>query len=804
MTTLSPDSQRWRLRARGAVQGVGFRPWVLQQAQGLGLSGWVRNDAQGVLAELQGAPAALADMAARWRACPLPLARVLAVEQTALAPLAEAAERGLRILPSEHGAALATGLPPDSAPCAACLDELFNPADRRHRHAFINCTHCGPRFSVTRALPYDRPQTSLAGFAMCPACAAEYANPLDRRHHAQPIACPVCGPQLALWDAQGQPLDVGQDPLSAAVARLRAGQVLAVKGVGGYHLVADARQPAVLARLRTAKQRQHKPFALLVPNAASARRWVQLDEDEAALLASPARPILLLPCQPGVAAAHPAIAPGLNDWGLGLPSSPLQWLLLHEALGRPAGAAWREAPHALLWLFTSANAGGEPLVHTEDQALAQLPGLADALLVHDRPIVSPLDDSVRRPLGRTTLGGLHAPFVRRARGHVPEPVALPGVAMDAPSVLATGGWLKNTICLTRGNEAFVSAHVGDLGAAGPRRLLVEAVDRLRQFLGVQPVAVAHDLHPDFFSSQHAQALAAHWGVPALPVQHHVAHGAAVLAEHGHTGPALALVLDGTGLGTDGQVWGGELLRLDPGARMVRLAHLPGLPLPGGDRAAAEPWRIGAALLCALGRGDEVAQRFAAEPAATMLGRLLAAGKAPQTSSAGRLFDAAAALIAGVHHNSHEAHAAMQLEALANRAAGARPWADAWVLDAQGRLQWTGLWARMAAPRTTLDRQAEAAAAFHTTLADAMVAWTAWHARAQGLQAVALGGGCWLNRLLRQAVVAGLTAQGLLVLEARAVPPGDGGLSLGQAAWALAGLPAAAVAPSPLEDALEPH
>ena len=300
----------------------------------------------------------------------------------------------------------------------------------------------------------------------------------------------------------------------------RSGQVVAVKGVGGYHLLADSRHPAALARLRAAKQRAHKPFALLVPNVASARQWVHCDDEEAALLDAPARPIVLLRCRPGVAEAHPAVAPGLGEWGLMLPSSPLQWLLVHEALGRPGGRAWREAAQPLCWVATSANAGGEPLVHTEDEALAGLGDLADALLVHDRAIVSPLDDSVRRPLGRGAQGRLHAPFVRRSRGHVPEPVALPGVPADAPPVLATGGWLKNTVCVTRGDQAFLSAHVGDLGGAGPRRLHAEAAERLLQFLGVRPAAVAHDLHPDFFSTQHAQALAAAWGVPTRPVQHH--------------------------------------------------------------------------------------------------------------------------------------------------------------------------------------------------------------------------------------------------------------------------------------------
>ncbi len=791
-TAPSPTVERWRLRARGVVQGVGFRPWCVQTAAPLGLSGWVRNDARGVEAEVQGPPAALAAFAAAWRVCPLPLARVESVEQGACA-VQPAEAPPLRILASAAGGRTDTGLPPDSAPCGACLAELFDPADRRHRHAFINCTHCGPRFSVTRALPYDRPATSLAGFPMCADCAREYADPMDRRHHAQPVACPACGPRLGLLGPDGAALDAGQDPVRAAARRLARGQVLAVKGVGGYHLIGDARQPAVLQRLRAAKQRSAKPFALMVPNAASAARWVRLDADGAALLAGPARPVLLLPCQPGVAAAHPDIAPGLDEWGVMLPSAPLHELLWHAALGEPAGSAWRTQAHDGLWVATSANAGGEPLLHEEGEALLELAGLADAWLAHDRPIVHPLDDSVRRPMAPG-----HAPFVRRARGHVPEPVPLPGVSADAPPVLATGGWLKNTVCVTRGDQAFLSAHVGDLGGAGPRRLHAEAAERLLQFLGVRPAAVAHDLHPDFFSSAHAQDLAARWGVPALAVQHHVAHGAAVLAEHGHAGPALALVLDGHGLGWDGSVWGGELLALD-GARARRLGHLPTLALPGGDRAAREPWRMGAAALAAAGRADEIARRFAAEPAAAQLAAVIArATVAAPTSSAGRWFDAAAALIAGHHHHAHEAHAAVALEALAGRAGPVRPWPGAWALDDAGRLSWPGLLQRLSAAHPD---PAASAAAFHATLADALVAWCRAHARREALDTVALGGGCWLNRLLRDAVVGGLQTAGLRVLEARVVPPGDGGLSLGQAAWALQRLATDEPLPSAAERAL---
>jgi len=779
---------RLHLHLQGAVQGVGFRPWCVQTARALGLIGWVRNDVSGLQCEIQGAPAQVEAFVDRLRTAPPPLARVQHWQQQALAPLATAGQGGFDILASAAQGELHTDLPADTAPCAACLDELFDPADRRWRHPFINCTHCGPRFTLTEQLPYDRAHTSMAGFALCPECAAEYRNPLDRRYHAQPIACPRCGPRLALWQADGSPIVVA-DPLAGAAARLHAGQVVAVKGVGGYHLMCDARQAAPLQRLRAAKQRSRKPFALLVPNLASARQWVELGpgsgmEGAAALLHSPARPIVLLPCRAGVAEAHPLIAPDLAEWGLMLPSTPLHWLLLHELLGRPADHAWREAAQPLLLVMTSANPGGEPLVTTESDAVARLPGLADVLLVHDRAIVNRVDDSVRRPLVQQ---GSFAPFVRRARGHVPDPIELPGVPADAPPVLATGGWLKNTLCLTRGSQAFLSPHLGDLGHATSRQALVEAVERLRRFLGVRPVAVAHDLHPDFYSSQHAQALAAQWQVPALAVQHHHAHAAAVLAEHGALQqPALALILDGTGLGLDGQAWGGELLRVQ-GGEMQRLGHLPRLALPGGDRAASEPWRMGAALLHALGRGEQIARRYATQPGAAQLATLLARGlNCPPSSSAGRLFDAAASLLGVVQLNGHEADAAMTLEARAARCPVAEPWPHAWQIDRSGTLRLDGLWQQLADadPQASLAAQCEAAARFHASLAAALGAWVVHHARAQQLRVVALGGGCLLNRLLRQGLFGALQAAGLRVLEAEQAPPNDGGLSLGQAAVAL--------------------
>jgi hydrogenase maturation protein HypF len=794
LTPPSARMERLRLRAEGAVQGVGFRPWVLRQAQSLGLSGWVRNDGAGLLCELQGLPQALLQFQARLATEPPPLARIRRLQRQRLLPLAE--ERGFHIESSSQGARMVALVPPDAATCEACLDEMFTPDQRRWRHPFINCTQCGPRFTLTDHLPYDRSATSMADFLMCDDCAAEYTLPTDRRYHAQPIACPQCGPRIALWSPQGEVLiDAAQGPdavVAEAVRRLRAGQILAVKGVGGYHLVADALQTAPLQRLREAKHRASKPFAVMAANVASARRWLQVDDDAAALLHSPARPVVLQRCRPEAAAAHPLIAPDLTEWGLMLPSHPLQWLLLHDWAGRPADPRWRDQPLDALLVMTSANPGGEPLVIDEAEAVSRLGGLADALLVHDRAILARADDSVRRPLGSDAQGRFFAPFIRRARGYVPEPIELPGVAANAPSVLAMGGDLKDTLCLTRGNQAFLSPHLGDMGSAASREGLSAMVERLCRFLAVRPSLVVHDLHPDFFSTRHGQALAAQWRVPTLAVQHHHAHAAAVLAEQGHSGPALGLVLDGVGLGSDGTPWGGEWLLLDdtaPGVSFTRLAHLPPLPLPGGDRAAREPWRMGAAMLYALGRGDDIARRFASEAAAPSLPALLAKGlNCPLTASVGRLFDAAAALLLGLHHNRHEAEAAMRLEAAAAQHGAAEPWPDTLRLDAQGQPDLTGLWrALVDAPMSMRDPAAacEAAARFHASLAQILVATTLCHARAQRLRTVALGGGCWINRILRETVTQALRAQGLHILEATQAPCGDGGLSLGQAAVALA-------------------
>ncbi len=752
-----------RIRVRGQVQGVGFRPHVWRLARELGLVGWVRNDAQGVEIEAQGSLAAVDALVERLRREPPPLARIAVLETRNEAP----EQRVAFVIEASRGGTVTTSVTPDTAVCPDCLHELFAPEDRRWRYPFINCTHCGTRYTITRSLPYDRPNTSMAAFVLCADCRREYESPTDRRFHAQPNACPVCGPRLRLCAPDGSVLDAGLDPLAAVVARLARGEIIAIKSVGGFHLACDARNAQAVARLRRRKQREEKPFAVLLANAASAQPFAHLHDAERAALESCERPIVLLRKRPGCDDTLPGVAPGLAWLGVMLPSAPLHHLLFHEAAGRPVGAAWLEAPQVAAFVMTSANPRGEPIVRGDDEALGRLAGIVDALLLHDRLIVTRCDDSVLR------LADGVRQFVRRARGFTPRPIRLPH---GGPSTLAFGGLLKNTVCFTRGDEAFVSQHVGDLDNAATCSALEETVERLSGLLRIEPERVACDRHPDFHSTRAAAAFAAQRRLPLTPVQHHHAHIAAVAAEHGLRRPLIGLALDGVGLGDDGLAWGGELLRVD-GAAMRRLGHLRPLALPGGDRAAREPWRMAAAALHAMGRGDETARRFAAQPASARLGRLLERRlNAPHTSSAGRWFDAAAGLLGVKPVAAFEGQAAMLLEGLAEAHGPAEPWTDGWTLSGNGQLDLL----------RTLERLADeadarrGAAVFHATLAQALAEWAIGAARACGIGDVALGGGCWLNRVLSTRVQAQLRAAGLTVWQAAELPPNDGGLSLGQA------------------------
>lgn len=750
-----------RLRVRGLVQGVGFRPAVWRLARAEGLKGTVRNDAEGVAIELWGPALARERFRTRLEAEAPPLARIDEVAAEAVAAADPPAD--FRILASGEGPA-ATGVAPDAPVCADCLTDLFDPGNRRYRYPFLNCTHCGPRYTITGAIPYDRPNTAMAGFAMCPDCRGEYEDPGDRRFHAQPTACPACGPGLSYREAAG-PAAQGE-PVAAAVEALRGGRVLAIKGIGGYHLAVDARNREAVARLRQRKDRGGKPFAVMAANSPSLAPWAEVGEHRRHL-ETPSRPIVLLPKTSRAEDDLAGIAPGLAEIGAMLPYAPVHYLLFHEAAGRPSGTAWLDAPQDLLLVMTSANPGGEPLVTANEEAAERLAGIADAFLEHDRPILVGCDDSVLRP----GTGG-RAVLLRRARGLVPAPVRLPA---SGPDVLALGGWLNNAPCLTRAEEAFPGQHVGDLANPATVRTLERTVDHLLAILETAPAAVAHDLHPDFPSTRLAGDLAARLGVPALGVQHHHAHIAAVTAEHGLSGGVLGVALDGVGLGSDGGIWGGELLRVE-GPDFERRGRLAPLPLPGGDRAAAEPWRMAAAALQDLGRGEEIAVRFGHRAAAGPVAEMLAKGvRCPPTSSAGRLFDAAAGLLGLRAESRFEGQAAMELEARAAAHGPAEPLAGGFRIRAQ-ELDLLPLLADLADEPDA----SRGAARFHATLAAAVAEWTAGNAGELGLTRVALGGGCWANRLLARETRRRLEARGLAVFAASAVPPGDGGLALGQA------------------------
>ena len=735
MTAISiPNPGRVRVRVRGAVQGVGFRPFVNALAARLNLGGWVLNDSGGVLLEVEGP---VDDTNAFLQALRLdapPLSRIDEVLSEEVEVLGEA---GFCIRASQGGA-VSTSIPADAAVCDDCLDELFDPADRHHLYPFINCTHCGPRYTITRHLPYDRPQTSMTDFDMCADCADEYKNPDDRRFHAQPVACPACGPKLSMSIAE-------------IVSRLKAGEILAIKGLGGFHIVCDARNEDTVARLRERKNREEKPLAVMAGSLAALKKFAVIDVVAKRVLSSTARPILILPKREGDSLAL-SIAPGLDEVGVMLPYTPIHHLLFHEG------------GDDFALVMTSANPGGEPLVIDNDEAPRRLEGIADAIVSHDRDIVVRTDDSVLRMIGGAAI------FIRRARGYVPVPVKLPH---DVPPGLALGGHLKSTVCVTRGREAFVSQHIGDLDTLESLQFFEETVAHLLSITDVTPEWVAHDLHPDFHSTRFALELAAEHAIPAFAVQHHHAHVAAVVAEHGLHGPMLGLALDGFGLGEgEGpQNWGGEALMVSGGAYQ-RVGHLAPLPMPGGEAAFRAPWRIGAAVLHQLGRGDENAERYGDLGNMGLLTQMLDRGLNVQPStSCGRLFDAAAGLLKVQPVASFEGQAPMKLEALVT---APQILQGGWRIE-NGVLDLSALLAHIA------DQDPVAGAnLFHGTLIAALADWVEVLARAEGVEQIALSGGCMMNRVLAEGLERRLRDLGFGVFKPQVLPPNDGGISLGQA------------------------
>lgn len=774
---------RRRYLINGIVQGVGFRPFVYRLATGLGLTGLVRNTPAGVELELQGKEEQLAEFACRLQAELPPLAAISSLE-TCDFPASDN-ETGFVILPSSDGR-VEVQIAPDSALCADCLRELTDPADRRYHHPFITCTNCGPRWTIVTGIPYDRPLTTMAAFPLCPACEAEYCNPLDRRFHAQPIACPECGPQLKLiafsplraslrW---GEELVCGDAALLYAINLLQQGLIVAVKGLGGYHLAVDAGNDSAVARLRERKKRDEKPFAVMVPDLAAARQLAELSELEERLLAGPEAPIVVVRRREG-SPVSPLVAPGSRWIGLMLGYTPLHQLLFQ---GQGSGGKGQEnsfdstlapCPLPLILVMTSANASDEPMIADDEEAERKLCGIADAILSHNRAIQVRTDDSVVRVFEGKPL------FYRRSRGYVPRPVSLP---FDADSILAVGAELKNTVCLTRGNQAFLSQHIGDLQNEATYRTFQQTIAHLAQIMEIKPKLVACDQHPDYLSTRFAEET----GLPLVRVQHHHAHLAACMAENGLAGEVIGVIFDGTGQGDDGTVWGGEFL-VGGYQEVQRWGHLRQVRLPGGDRAARESWRMVLAWLYdRLGEqvwSLPVLPQRAVDEQKLLIAMLERGINSPLTSSVGRLFDAAALLTGAAFCNHFDGQAGMALESLAETASRVATLPKVTVqARANGMLQLdvTDLLLGLCDGDGT---PAERALGFHSALAAAVGATVGRIRELTGLNRVVLSGGVFQNRLLTELVYTSLTARGFEVYSHRLVPPNDGGIALGQAAVA---------------------
>ncbi|MGA6173630.1 carbamoyltransferase HypF [Streptomyces sp. NPDC012600] len=777
MTTPTPqDRTRRHLTVRGAVQGVGFRPFVYTLAEEYGLTGWVTNDADGVRTEVEGPAVAVDAFTDAIGTRAPPLAVVESVEPRPVPVRNDGS--GFTIRPSASGTGR-TLIPPDTATCDACLTELADPADRRHRHPFITCTHCGPRFTVVTGLPYDRPRTTMAGFPMCPDCAREYADPADRRFHAQPIACPACGPRLTLCRQDGSEALHDGDALTAARRLLAEGAVLAVKGIGGYHLACDAGDTAAVRTLRKRKNRGGKPFAVLADSLETVHRLAHVDDAERALLTGPRKPVVLLRRRTPSAGVAPGVAPGSPDLGVMLPYTPLHRLLL----GLPG-----DPPGPPVLVMTSGNRSGEPIVTDDAEALTRLDGLADAWLRHDRPIHVPCDDSVVR-----ICAGAELP-VRRSRGYAPLPLALPLPVVPA---LAVGGDLKNTFCAADDRYAWLSAHVGDMDDLATLTAFAKATDHLTGLTTVTPRLLVADRHPGYRSTQWARRTAEARGLPLRQVQHHHAHVASTMAEHGldGTAPVIGVAFDGTGYGDDGAVWGGEVLIADYDG-FQRFAHLRYVPLPGGDAAVRNPYRMALSHLRAAGVpwADGLPCAAIAPPGERkLLERQLERGlNCVPTSSMGRLFDAVSSLAGVCHRVEYEAEAAMRLEnaALDDGAPGSgddgRERAYGFILGAEPGGPELPL---TADPAPVLAAAAEdvlggvpapaVARRFHRAVTGLVRDVCVAARRRTGIATVALTGGVFCNALLTEGCSAGLEEDGFTVLRHRKVPPNDGGLALGQ-------------------------
>lgn len=742
------------VRVRGIVQGVGFRPFVFQLAERHRLSGWVRNTNTQVEIEVEGEEEDLAAFLRDLDAEAPPLASIDRIEAE---PRPLAGYTSFEIVASQMDSGWQS-IPPDTAPCDACLTELSDNSERRYRYPFTNCTHCGPRFTIIEDLPYDRSRTTMRCFEMCEDCRSEYEDPRDRRFHAQPVACPVCGPMLWLERSSGERID--GDPIEVCVEMLNAGRIVAVKGLGGFQLACDAADRDAVASLRARKRRYGKPFALMVPDEAWARRLCVLSPEEETALRSRERPIVLLRRRAGVAIA-PEIAPGLDTLGLMLPSTPLHHLILERFAGP--------------LVMTSGNLSEEPIAVGNREAAGRLREIADAFLFHDRDISARYDDSVVRVIGDTPTP------IRRARSYAPRPVQLPFSA--GSDILACGAQQKNTFCLVKESKAFLSQHIGDLENLETLEHLEGSLKTFMRLFRVEPRIIAHDMHPDYLSTRFAHEYPAA-AAARVPVQHHHAHVVSATVEHGIRDPVIGVAYDGTGYGTDGAIWGGEILLAD-WTSFRRMAHLRYAPMLGGEAAIRKPYRMALGYVWSLCAASEA--EFGSFVATVPVGERILLRRqfdtklnSPLTSSCGRLFDAAAALLGLRREAIYEGQPAVELEAAADPAADDLYPYDilnrdgTWIIDPAATLRalWCDFKAGRGIPRI--------AAAFHNTVA----AFTRGVCRsirdAQRVNRVALSGGCFQNALLTERLLAGLSEDGFEVLTHRTVPPNDGGISLGQA------------------------
>jgi len=748
---------RARFRITGIVQGVGFRPFVHGLANALALTGWVLNDSEGVLVEVQGAPVDVGEFCRRLTEDAPPMARVTSVTRDDLDPIDEV---DFSIRPSRTLDARRTLISPDAATCKDCLRELFDPADRRFRYPFINCTHCGPRFTIVTDIPYDRPNTTMKPFIMCPDCLREYEDPSNRRFHAQPNACPVCGPHVTLLDNRGRIIDVA-DPVAETANLLRKGRVVAVKGLGGLHLAVMATDPDAVARLRERKHREEKPLAVMVANIESASRQAQFSPEAIRILQSPERPIVLVPKRSSIPLAE-GIAPKSRYVGLMLPYTPLHHLLM--AFGFDG------------LVMTSGNQTDEPIAIDNDEAVARLGHIADAFLVHNRDIHLRSDDSVVR----ADPSGLKQR--RRSRGYVPIPLPI----IPGPEVLALGPELKNTLCITRGDQAFVSQHVGDLENLETWQFFQQTLKHLLTILDVEPQLLAHDMHPQYMTTRYANEQDR---LPTIAVQHHHAHAASAMVEHGLTGEVLAIIWDGAGYGPDGTIWGSEFLRVDL-ASFRRLGHMRAMKLPGGDRAVYEPWRSAFAALHeafpgALAKHIPPAlltHQADFEILETMLNRNL---NCPVSCGAGRLFDIVSALAGVCTRRTYEGQPAIELEAvLRNGETGAYELPldrddEGWILD------WRPMLREVVGDVLSGVETPLVSARFHNGFVRTIVDLSRKLREETRLERVVLSGGVFQNQYLGQQVLDRLSADGFQVFEQKLIPANAGGVSLGQAAVARA-------------------